>query len=386
MNKIRIAVVGCTGSVGTSVMDVCRHYGSKFRVAGLAARTDMAGLARLASEFNPPTAVLYDPPHSEGVGFPRGSRLLCGPGALNEMVSSGEVDHVAFASSGTEAIPALLAALKAGKTVSLANKESIVVSGEWVLPLSRPGQIHPLDSEHNAVWQCLAGESPDAVEEVALTASGGPFRTTPLEDLDGVTPEAAVRHPVWSMGKKISVDSATLVNKGIEVIEAMRLFGLALGQVRAYVHPGSSAHGMVRFVDGNVKMLIAPPDMRLAVLRALSYPERLPLSPLGIKPIDMDGLTMSFSAPDRARYPGYYLALEAAKMGGSYPTVLIGADEVAVRAFLERKIPFTGIWKVLSRTIDRFDGSRSGSLDDELEILDWSRKAAETVCTKENRR
>lgn len=384
MKKTRVAIVGCTGSVGTAVMDVCRLYDNEFDVSALATRTNVDGLARLSTEFTPEIAVLYEPSSETGANLPVETRLLFGLDGLTEMVCSDKVDHVAFASSGTEAIPALLAALKAGKTVSLANKESIVVSGEWVLPHSAPGQIHPLDSEHNAIWQCLAGESSDGVEEIALTASGGPFRTTPLKTLDRVTPEMAVLHPVWNMGKKISVDSATLINKGIEVIEAMRLFDLTPTQVKAYIHPGSSAHGMVKFIDGNIKMLIAPPDMRLAALTALGYPKRLPISPLNITPIKMDGISLAFDSPDPARYPGYYLALEAAKSGGSYPTVLIGADEVAVQAFLDRKISFTRIWKVISDTIDRFDGRKSVDLDDELEILDWSRNTARAICATED--
>lgn len=377
---IRVAVVGCTGSVGSSVIDVCRRYRDRFDVVGIAARGDADGLRRLALEFMPSKVVLREKKDLGDMDLPLGIKKLSGDDGLLDMVCSDDVDHVAFVSSGTEAIPSLLAALKAGKTVSLANKESIVVSGRWVLPHSAKGQIRPLDSEHNAIWQCLFGEDIDNVDQIGLTASGGPFRLTPLDELGSVTPEMAVNHPVWSMGQKISVDSATMINKGIEIIEAMRLFSLPSKKVTSYIHPGSSVHGFVRFVDSSVKMLMAPPDMRLSALSALSYPRRLPVAPLSLKPIPIDGLSMSFSEPDRDRYPGYYLALEVAEAGGSYPTVLVGADEVAVKAFLEKKIGFTDIPRVISEVIGRFDGHPACSLEDELDILSWSRTAADSVC------
>lgn len=381
MNVVtRVAVVGCTGSVGHSVIDVCRRYNDHFSVVGIAARDNVEGLKRLALEFMPSMAVLKEKEAIDGAGLPESINRLHGKEGLIEMVCSEDVDHVAFVSSGTEAIPSLLAALKAGKTVSLANKESIVVSGRWVLPYSQPGQIIPLDSEHNAVWQCLLGESIEYVDQIGLTASGGPFRLTPLNELESVTPEMAVNHPVWSMGQKISVDSATMINKGIEIIEAMRLFYLPYEKVTSYIHPGSSVHGFVRLIDGNIKMLMAPPDMRTSALTALSYPHRLPVEPLSLKPISMADMSLSFHVPEKDRYPGYYLALDVAKEGGSYPTVLVGADEVAVQAFLEGQIGFMEIPRVISEVIERFDGHSAHSLEDELDILIWSRAIAESTC------
>lgn len=379
-SPLRVAVVGCTGSVGRSVLDVCRRYRQSFKVVAVAARDSATELERIAQEFVPSTVALRDRAKVQSIALPHGTKRLHGDAGLIEMVCSEEVDHVAFVSSGTEAILPLLEALKSGKTVSLANKESIVVSGNWVLPFSKPGQIRPLDSEHNAIWQCLFGERAEDVDHIGLTASGGPFRLTPVEELYSVTPEMAVNHPVWSMGQKISVDSATMVNKGIEIIEAMRLFSLPHDKVASYIHPGSSAHGFVRFIDGNLKMLIAPPDMRLSAMTALSYPNRLPLSTLSLEPVQMVGSVLSFDSPDRDRYPGYFLALDAAKCGGSYPTVLVGSDEIAVRAFLDGKIGFMDIPRVISMVFDRFDGGAAHSLDDELGILEWSRDIAKTLC------
>lgn len=380
-SPIRVAVVGCTGSVGRSVVDVCRIYRDRFALTGMAARDNAEGLERLANEFSPSKVVLRDRSKLRSISLPSGTVGLHGDEGLIDMVCSEEVDHVAFVSSGTEAIPALLAALKAGKTVSLANKESIVVSGSWVLPYSKPGQIRPLDSEHNAIWQCLFGERLDYIDHVALTASGGPFRLTALDRLSSVTPEMAVSHPVWSMGQKISVDSATMINKGIEIIEAMRLFSLPHQKVSAYIHPGSSAHGFVRFIDGNIKMLIAPPDMRMSAMTALAYPDRLPLAPLSLDNIDMDGAVFSFDVPEKDRYPGYYTALEVAKAGGSYPTVLVGADEIAVSAFLKGRIGFMDIPRIISEVIDSFSGNSAYSLEEELDILQWSRDIADSLCS-----
>ncbi|PIE54987.1 MAG: 1-deoxy-D-xylulose-5-phosphate reductoisomerase [Dethiosulfovibrio peptidovorans] len=364
-------------------MEVCRRYPDEFSVIALAANSDMKKMGPLVQEFRPALAAMAG--LSGKTSLPRGrtTRWSFGPQSLMEVVDHPDVSHVVVASSGTDGIPALQAALIAGKDVSLANKESVVVAGPWVLPEAAPGQIRPLDSEHNAIWQCLLGEDIAAVDHVAVTASGGPFRETPLEELALVTPEMAVAHPVWSMGDKISVDSATMINKGIEIVEAMRLFDLPHDRVRGYIHPGSSIHGLVRFIDGTVKLLMAPPDMKLAALSALGYPKRVPLAPLGISPLDLDGADLSFRSPDRNRYPGYYLCLEVAKAGGSYPTVLVGADEVAVLAFLRGVIPFTHIWRTVASVLERFDGRRASSLEDELSILDWARREARSICVLE---
>ncbi|MDR1049409.1 MAG: 1-deoxy-D-xylulose-5-phosphate reductoisomerase, partial [Synergistaceae bacterium] len=299
-------------------------------------------------------------------------RVLSGPGGLLELARDPETDHVVFASSGTAAIEALRAALESGKEVSLANKESIVVGGAWVMPSVRDrGQLRPLDSEHNAVWQCLQGEA-GRPRKVYLTASGGPFRGWPLEKLKDVTPEMALNHPVWNMGPKITVDSATLMNKGIELIEAAVLFGLRPDQVDALVSPGSFVHGMAEFEDGCVKMLAGQPDMRIPAASCLFWPDRLPPAPLP-RP-ELSGRNFSFEPADERRFPALRLAKEALRRGGAYPALLVGADEAAVSRFLRGDIPFTAIPEAIEETMAAYGGPAPRSLDEALRVLDWGRE------------
>ena len=385
---MKVAIIGCTGSVGSSVIDVCRAYPEHFELVAIAAKKSYRAISSLAEEFKPSKVILTDKDAaSRAAGtLPSGTSLSYGIDQLEELARSDEIDHIVFASSGTDAIPALKAALETDKDVSLANKESIVVAGNWILPyVTRPDQIRPLDSEHNAIWQCLAGEDKNNVSEIALTASGGPFRTIAISELDNVTPKMAIAHPVWKMGQKISVDSATMINKGIEIIEAVRLFGLPPDSVKAYIHPGSSVHGMVEFIDSSVKMLFAPPDMRISVLTAMEYPQRLSSAPLSIPHLPINRASLSFESPDILRYPGYYLALEVAKTGGSYPTVLVGADEIAVEAFLQGKIGFSDIWKTIERILDEYDGNKASSLEEELNILERARDLTREICIKQRR-
>ncbi len=348
----RVAVIGCTGSVGSSVLDVCRAYPEKFRVTALAAATGRETLPALCAEFAPRRAALLTP----RADLPEDVELLTGSDALIRLVESDDVDHVAVASSGVAAVDVLIRALELGKEVSLANKESALILGDCITPAVRSGQLRPLDSEHNALWQCLAGENYSFVERLILTASGGPFLRLPLEQFKNVTPEQAAAHPVWSMGRKISVDSATMINKGIELLEAHYLFGIPGEKIRPIIHPGSRIHAMVSFIDGAAKMLMSPPDMRLAALTALSWPRRLPQRMRGIEPVSLDNLDLHFEVPQRDRFPGLYTAMEAAKMGEPYPVILIAADEAAVQLFLEGKIPFTGIAETVADVIEGYSG------------------------------
>ena len=257
---MNVVVIGATGSVGSSVMSVCETWPDKIRVVGLAANRRSPKLQALAEKFGVKKVIAFEE---------------TGEAGLEELAVMPEAEHVVFASSGTGAIKALCSALKAGKTVSLANKESIVVGGAWVMPLVKaPEQLRPVDSEHNAIWQCLHGERREFIRKIYLTASGGPFRNFSTEQLKTVTPEMALRHPVWDMGAKITIDSATLMNKGIELIEAMYLFGLKDTQVDALISPGSFVHGLVEFEDGSVKMLAAEPDMKLPAGACIFWPER----------------------------------------------------------------------------------------------------------------
>jgi 1-deoxy-D-xylulose-5-phosphate reductoisomerase len=371
----RVAVVGATGSVGGSVVDVCRNNGDKLKVVALAAGRDAKKLALLSEEFGVKKLCLSD---REAAGQLR-QPALSGPAGLNELVRDPEVDHVVFASSGTAAIEALQAALKTGKEVSLANKESIVVGGAWVMPLvQRRDQLRPLDSEHNAIWQCLHGEEAKP-RKIYLTASGGPFRDWSLEEMKRVTPEMALKHPVWSMGAKITVDSATLMNKGIELIEATILFGLAPDRVDALISPGSFVHGLVEFEDGCVKMLAGEPDMRLPAASCLFWPERLPPNDDFPKP-ELPDRTISFYKADVARFPALRLAREAMTEGGAYPALLVGADEVGVDRFLRKDIAFTAIPEVVEETIASYSGAAPDSLGSALEVLEWGRTRCAAIC------
>ena len=383
MKKIRLFVIGCTGSVGNSVLSVCRTFPDFFEVRALAAHSSAAETEKLAGEFQVDRVVLSDPEAAADLRRSSAGRLkvLEGSEALEETASGTDIDHVVVASSGTGAIGALMAALRSGKDVSLANKESIVVAGRWVLPLiGREGQLRPLDSEHNAVWQCLAGRDPASVSRVVLTASGGPFRTFSPEELEKVTPSMAVRHPVWSMGAKISVDSASLMNKGIEILEAMALFSLPAERVDAVICPDSFVHGIVEFRDGSFLLSASSPDMRLPCASALFFPERSPFPPVPV-PL-LQERTITFLQPDEQRFPCLRLAKETARKGGAFPALLVGADEVAVDRFLAGEIGFTGIPSVVESVLEQWNGPAPASLADALHILDEGRRSAAGFCQR----
>ncbi|MDR2179636.1 MAG: 1-deoxy-D-xylulose-5-phosphate reductoisomerase [Synergistaceae bacterium] len=381
--KKRVAVIGATGSVGSSVLDVCRHHRDRLEVVALAAGRNAEKLAALSEEFGAPQLCLESKEAadslSEKLASPQQKKVLFGASGLEILSQDPDIDHIVFASSGTAAIEALQAALIAGKEVSLANKESIVVGGMWVMPLVRGrDQLRPLDSEHNAIWQCLQGEK-EKPRKIYLTASGGPFRDWSWENLKNVTPEMALKHPVWSMGAKITIDSATLMNKGIELIEAMFLFGVR--QVEALVSPGSFVHGLVEFEDGCVKMLAGEPDMRLPAASCLFWPERLPPKADFPRP-ELSARTLFFGLPDEGCFPALKIAKEVMKRGGPYPALLIGADEVAVDRFMKREIPFTAIPEVVEKTLSAYPAGPPVSLDEALTVVEWGRRHCASICDK----
>lgn len=378
MKKTRLFVLGCTGSVGSSVLSVCRAFPERFQISVLAARSSSSAMAKLAVEFSVPTVILTDPEAAEKLrNESHGSfTVLSGDKALEEAALRDNVDHLVAASSGTAAIPALMAALRAGKDVSLANKESIVVAGPWVLPLvQRADQLRPLDSEHNALWQCLQGRNRSDVAALWLTASGGPFRNFSSEELDGVTPAMAAAHPVWPMGAKISVDSATLMNKGIEIMEAMALFSFPSDAVRAVISPKAFIHGIVQFRDGTFLLAGSAADMRLPCASALFHPERCPVELLPSP--DLSRLSFTFGQPDESRFPCLSLAREAARRGGAYPALLVGADEVAVDLFLNGKNSFTHIPRIIAGVLEEYSGGNPACLDDALLIMEEGRRLAQ---------
>jgi len=336
----RIALLGSTGSIGRQTLEVIAANPGRFAVHALAAGSDVASLRQQVEAFRPASAALADP-LAPAADFP--IPLLRGEEGLVALASDPQVDLVVVATSGAAGFAPTLAAIRAGKQVALANKEVLVMAGELVTAeAGRNGVLlRPIDSEHSAIWQCLQGEDRGSVERLILTASGGPFRTRTKDALARVTPEEALRHPTWRMGPKITVDSATLFNKGLEIIEAHWLFGLPYQRIEVVVHPQSMIHSMVEFRDGSVKAQLGFPDMRLPIQYALGYPERLPhrytavdwkaAGPLTFEPVDLE------------RFPCLRLGREAGEKGGTYPAVLAAADEVAVQLFLDGHIGFMEI-------------------------------------------
>lgn len=379
--KIRVAVIGATGSVGGAVLDICKRFPERFEVAALAAQNNKDKLLQLASVHNVKKLCLTEP--LSGTFMEDGRKCLTGADALCEIASDPDIDHVVFASSGVSAIKALQTALKENKDVSLANKESIVVAGPWVMPLvKRKDQLRPVDSEHSAIWQCLREDHNREIAKIWLTASGGPFRDHSKKMLEKVTPEETLSHPVWKMGAKITVDSATLMNKGIECIEAMQLFGLPANKVSALIHPKSQVHGAVLFIDGTMKMLLSQPDMRLPAAAALAWPERLDLVSSGLHYIEPERWDLQFREIDGSLFPCFSIAFKAGEMGGPYPSLLVGADEAAVKAFLEGIIPFTAISQVIEETLSKSASDPPETLDEAISLVNAGEKFAWELCKK----
>lgn len=377
----RLAILGSTGSIGQQTLEVVRAFPEKLRVTALAAGQNARLLARQVAEFKPRLvscraasgrdALASLEPALANVNF----ELL----TLEEIAAHPEVDLVVVATSGKEGLLPTLAAIRSNKAIALANKEVLVMAGEIVAAeaQSRDIPILPIDSEHSALWQCLRGEG-KGVARLILTASGGAFRHRPLSELASVTPEEALRHPTWRMGKKVTIDSATLMNKGMEVIEARWLFDTPFDRIEVVLHPESVVHSMVEFEDGSVKAQLSPPDMRLPIQYALSYPERWANAEL--PRLDWKTpLTLRFQPVDMARYPCLRLAMEAGRQGGTCPTVLSAADEVAVELFLSRRIGFLDIPKILEETLAQHRSSLHPSLEEILAADAWARETALSI-------
>ena len=354
-SKQRLAVLGSTGSIGTQTLDIVRRYGDRFEITTLSAHSNWKKLVEQAVEFTPDTVVIADKTHYTAVRDALADhpvKVYAGSDALEQVVCSEQVDTVVMALVGYSGLFPTVSALKHGKKVALANKECLVVAGEIVTRLSAEHRapIIPVDSEHSAIFQCLTGEH-SAVEKVILTASGGPFLHRPAEELERVSVEEALNHPSWCMGAKVTIDSASLMNKGFEVIEARWLFGLRPEQIDVVIHPRSVIHSMVQFGDGAVKAQIGTPDMHLPIQYALTFPQRLPLQ--GPR-IDFCKLgCLEFFEPDPMRFPNLALAFECLRRGGNAGAVLNAANEVAVAAFLDRKIRFTDIARINEETLGR---------------------------------
>ena len=360
----RLAVLGSTGSIGRQTLQVARSFPSRFRVAALTAGQNLELLEQQVQEFEP--AFVYCQAE-RSVG---GARYLFPEDIARHM----DVDLVVVATSGRVGLPATLAAVEAGKDVALANKESLVMAGELITRQADASgaRILPIDSEHSAIWQCLRGEEQPPTR-IVLTASGGPFRSLSREEMARVTAEQALRHPSWRMGSKVTIDSATLMNKGLEVIEAHWLFRMPYEHIQVLIHPQSIIHSMVELADGSVKAQMGPPDMRLPIQHALTYPERLPNPQL--PRLDWSVLReLTFEPPDTDLFPCLAMAVEAGKTGGTLPAVLCGADEVAVELFLSGKIAFTDIVRLVKQVLAEHDTVTSPGLEDITAADDWARQ------------
>ncbi|MBT8542450.1 1-deoxy-D-xylulose-5-phosphate reductoisomerase [Polynucleobacter paneuropaeus] len=389
-SKRRIAILGSTGSIGTNTLDVIRAYPERFEVVALTAAKQVERLAEQCVEFKPRVAVVSDAGSAKKLSElllakQVSTQVLYGPDALITAVLESDCDTVMAAIVGAAGLLPTLAAAKAGKRILLANKEALVMSGNLFMDAVRQGggELLPIDSEHNAIFQCLPvhySKSPSqhhGVEELWLTASGGPFRNTPIAELSQVTPEQACAHPNWVMGRKISVDSATMMNKGLEVIEAYWLFGLPIEKIQVLIHPQSVVHSMVRYCDGSVIAQMGQPDMRTPIAYGLAWPDRITA---GVQSLSLtQQAALNFMEPDLQRFPCLSLAFQAGKQGGTAPVILNAANEIAVAAFLDNALQYLQIPEVVERVLNTTPPSTPSSLEDILEVDAKSRVLATDV-------
>ncbi|HEY8448778.1 MAG TPA: 1-deoxy-D-xylulose-5-phosphate reductoisomerase [Thermomicrobiales bacterium] len=372
---VGVAILGSTGSIGRQTLDVIEHLPERFRVVALAAHRNLRQLAEQVTRHRPSIVACDNIEEAQSLGL-HDCQMMTGANGLIEAATHPDVEIVVVATSGHAGILPTVRAIEAGKTIALANKESIVCAGELIVPLAleRGVPIHPVDSEHSAIWQALGSAPTAEVSRLYLTASGGPFRTTPAEELRKVTAAEALAHPTWRMGGKITVDSATLMNKGLELIEAQRLFGIPYDRIEVVVHPESIVHSIVEFADGSQLAQLSLPDMRLPIQYALTFPDRLP-SPC--QRLDLTAIgALHFEPPDTNRFPALSLSRSAGVAGQTYPTVLSAADEVAVEAFLAGQLSFPGITEVVARTLDAHTPQPVTDLEVVLEADRWARAEA----------
>ncbi|MBR1774541.1 MAG: 1-deoxy-D-xylulose-5-phosphate reductoisomerase [Bacteroidales bacterium] len=365
-NKKNIAVLGSTGSIGTQTLDVIRLHKDLFQAEILTAGANADLLIRQAKEFKPNAVVIADESKYKYVCDAlkdEDIKVFAGDKALEEVVAFKSVDIVLTALVGFAGLKPTVAAIKAHKPIALANKETMVVAGELITRLAAENNVPilPVDSEHSAIFQCIQGEWDNTVKNILLTASGGAFRGKKREDLEKITPQDALKNPNWTMGAKVTIDSATLMNKGLEVIEAKWLFGVDTSRITAVVHPQSIIHSMVEFEDGSIKAQLSRPDMRLPIMYALSYPHRLPTPSFAMNVFDLTALT--FEKPDTETFPCLLLAYDAAQKGGNMPCIMNAANEIAVAAFLKGRIPFLKISDIIADAMAAFPLVKNCTLD-----------------------
>ncbi len=383
----KIILIGSTGALGTQVLEVIREFRDRFEIVGLGARRDSERLALQVNEFHPKYVLLTEE-NSTSFSLKSAieankSKFFSGIKGLKEIVSVDNVDLVVIVMGGSLGIYPLWEAIRYNRNIAIANKESIVMMGEVIRELAdRKGiNLVPIDSEPSAIFQCLkALDNREELDSVILTASGGPFRKFTREQLEEVTPEEAIAHPVWRMGKRISVDSATLMNKGLEYIELHKFFNIPYEKIHIVVHPQGIMHGAISLVDGSFISLMSNPDMKIPILYALSYPERLSTSWKKLNLIELRDLT--FELPDVEKFPALRIAMEAGRKGDSYPTVLNASDETAVELFLNRRIKFTDIPILVEEVLCRHNPVSIDSVDTVMEIDIWARRETMNILDK----
>jgi 1-deoxy-D-xylulose-5-phosphate reductoisomerase len=388
----RVALLGSTGSIGRQTIEVLEAHPEAFSVVALAAGSNADLLGEQARRLHPAVIALDDETALGAIDLPPDTTRIGGVGALEALATRDDVDLVIVATGGVVSLRPVLAALRAGKVVATANKETLVAGGHLVMPLARElaaaagavdrgdpfatplAWLRPIDSEHSAIWQCLVGEAMPTVAALMLTASGGPFLDATAAEMESVTRAQALRHPTWSMGAKITIDSATLANKGLEVIEAHWLYDVDYDAIEVVIHPQSVVHSAVRFVDGSLKAQLGTPDMRLPIQYALTYPDRRP-SPAAPPDLVATG-RLDFRAPDETRFPALRIAREAGRLGPRASAALIAADEIAVARFLDGSLDFPGIPRLLETAVDRFGAAGDAPDVEELVELDRDVRAA----------
>ena len=373
-----IAVLGSTGSIGASTLDVIRKFPGNFRVVALTVNSDIECLYKQIKEFKPQIVCIRDEHKARlfAKKVPTSTKIYCGDIGLEELVKDKRIDQVMFAISGGAALGPLISAIKNGKDIALANKEALVMAGQIIMRLAVKHKVNilPVDSEQSAIWQALLGQDQASIRSIYLTASGGPFRNVPKIKLNSVTIGNVLRHPRWKMGKKISVDSATLMNKGLELLETMFLFSLTVNKIKILIHPEALIHSMVEFVDAVVIAQLSVPDMRIPIQYALAYPKRLANQ---LPRIDFYSLKeLHFAKPDFNKFPCLGLAYEAARQLGSLPAVLNAANEVVVEKFLKGRIKFMAIPKVIEKVMCKHRSLANPSLIDILQADAWAREEA----------
>ena len=379
-----ITILGATGSIGKSTLEVLALHPEQYQIVALTAHKNVERMTNLCQTYKPTYAVMVDNQAATELKqnlAGQGITILSGMKALEEVAALEEVDYVMAAIVGAAGLLSSMAAAKAGKRVLLANKESLVMSGDLFMQAihENNAELLPIDSEHNAIFQSMPANFHDGlkqtgVERILLTASGGPFRTTPLEELETVTPEQAVAHPNWELGKKISVDSATMMNKGLEVIEAHWLFNAGADDIQVVIHPQSVIHSMVSYTDGSVLAQLGNPDMRTPIAHALAWPQRMQS---GVEPLDIFKVAqLDFETPDFERFPCLNLAYEALRAGGTAPTILNAANEIAVEAFLDKRLPYNRISQLIDDALQSINMQPVDSLDVVLEADSITRKHA----------